>query len=95
MALVISMREGQSFYLNDLRVTVDRIHTPNRVTLEISGMILKKMTIGPNHRTELIPEVYASIGTDSLIDTVKIALEAPRNVTILRESLYAAAQDDS
>jgi hypothetical protein len=52
------------------------------------------MTIGPNHRTELMPGIYASIGTGSTIDQVKVALEAPRNIKILRDNLYAAKDED-
>ena len=101
MALVLMMQEGRSFYLNDLRVTVEKIITPTRATLTVNGAIIQKMTIGPNHRTELMPGIYAQIGmteenqekvTDETpLDTVKIALEAPRNIKILRDNLYDAA----
>jgi hypothetical protein len=74
---------------------VEKIYTPSRVSLKIHGSIIKKVTIGPNHRTELMPGIYASIGTDSTVDQVKIALEAPRNIKILRDNLYDAAQDES
>lgn len=90
MALVLGMQEGRSFYLADTQVEVEKIFTPSRVSLVVHGHFLKKMTIGPNHRTELMPGIYASIGTDSTIDQVKIALEAPRNVKILRDNLYNA-----
>ena len=93
MALVLGMTEGRSFYLADIRVEVEKIVTPTRVSLKIHGDIIQKVTIGPNHRTELMPGIYASIGTDSTIDQVKVALEAPRNIKILRDNLYAAAQD--
>ena len=93
MALVLGMLEGRSFYLNDIQVEVERIHSPNRVSLTISDSIIRKVTIGPNHRTELMPGIYASIGTQSTIDQCKIALEAPRNIKILRDNLYDAAQD--
>ena len=93
MALVLGMLEGRSFYLADIRVEVEKISTPSRVTLIVHGAILKKVTIGPNHRTELMPGIYASIGTDSTVDQCKVALEAPRNIKILRDNLYAAAQD--
>jgi hypothetical protein len=93
MALVLGMLEGRSFYLADTRVEVEKIFTPNRVSLIVHGSILRKVTIGPNHRTELMPGIYASIGTDSTIDQVKVALEAPRNIKILRDNLYDAAQD--
>lgn len=90
MALVLGMQEARSFYLNDIRVEVEKIFTPSRATLIIHGSILKKVTIGPNHRTELMPGIYASIGTDSTIDQIKVALEAPRNIKILRDNLYDA-----
>ncbi len=100
MALVLMMQEGRSFYLNDLQVTVEKIITPTRATLVIDGAIIQKVTIGPNHRTELMPGIYAQIGMtqdnqdkitdDTSIDTVKVALEAPRNIKILRDNLYDA-----
>lgn len=72
---------------------MERIATPTRAILKIHDLIIRKVTIGPNHRTELLPGVYASIGTDSTIDQIKVALEAPRNVKILRDNLYAAQSD--
>ena len=90
MALVLGMQEGRSFYLNTIKVEVERISTPTRATLLIHGGVISKVTIGPNHRTELIPGVYAQIGTDSTIDQIKVAIEAPRNIRILRDSLYDA-----
>ena len=90
MALVLGMQEKRSFYLGNIRVEVEKISTPTRATLVIHGDILQKKTIGPNHRTELMPGIYASIGTDSTIDQIKVALEAPRNIKILRDNLYDA-----
>ena len=98
MGLVLMMKEGRSFYLADTKVTVERIYTPTRATLLVDGPILKKVMIGPNHRSELLPGIYAQIGmTEENQDTVtertpltavKIALEAPRNIKILRDNLY-------
>lgn len=88
MALVLGMQEGRSFYLNNTRVEVEKISTPTRATLLIHGAIIRKVTIGPNHRTELEPGVYAQIGTDSTIDQIKVAIEAPRSIKILRDNLY-------
>ena len=88
MALVLGMQEGRSFYLNHIRVQVEKILTPTRATLLIYGPVIKKVTIGPNHRTEIEPGIYAQIGTDSTIEQVKVALEAPRSIKILRDNLY-------
>ena len=88
MALVLGMQEGRSFYLNHIRVQVEKISTPTRATLLIYGPVIKKVTIGPNHRTEIEPGIYAQIGTDSTIEQVKVALEAPRSIKILRDNLY-------
>lgn len=95
MALVIGMQEGRSFFLNDIQVDVERIHTPKRVTLLIHDSILKKVTITDTLRAELIPNVFASIGTDTTIDQAKIALEAPRNIKILRDNLYHEQAENS
>ncbi len=88
MALVLGIQEGRSFYLGDTRVELEKISTPTRASLLIHGAINRIVTIGPNHRTELMPGIYASIGTDSTIEQIKVALEAPRNVKILRDNLY-------
>lgn len=93
MALVLGIQEGRAFYLKDLKVSVEKIETPTRVKVMIHGSINQIKTLGPNNRTELIPGIYASLGTDSSIDQAKIALEAPRNIKILRDNLYDAAQD--
>ena len=104
MALILEMEEGRSFYLQDVRVEVDRIFTPTRASLTVHGAILSKKTIGPKHRTELLPNIYAQIGmtetqqnnvTDETpIGSVKVALEAPRNIKILRDNLYAEIEPD-
>ena len=88
MALVLGIQEGRSFYLDNTRVELERISTPTRATLLIHGPVNKKVTIGPNHRTELEPGVYAQIGTDSTIEQIKVAIEAPRSIKILRDNLY-------
>ena len=90
MALVLGIQEGRSFYLNDLRVELTKIETPSRVKLMIHGPILQIVTIGPNNRTELGNNIFASLGTDSSIDQAKIALEAPHSIKILRDNLYDA-----
>ena len=90
MALVLGIQESRSFYLNDTRVELLKIETPSRVKLMIHGPINKIVTIGPNHRTELEHNIFASLGTDSNIDQAKIALEAPRSIKILRDNLYDA-----
>ena len=91
MALILGIREGRSFYLGDLKVSLERIQTPTRVKVKVHGAIDQIMTLGPNNRTELIPGVYASIGTDSTIEMAKIVIEAPRSIKILRDNLYDAA----
>lgn len=88
MALVLGIQEGRSFYLNNTKVELEKISTPTRATLLIHGAIIRKVTIGPNHRTELEPGIYAQIGTDSTVEQLKIAIEAPRNIKILRDNLY-------
>lgn len=93
MALVLGMQEGRSFYLNNMRVEVDRIFTPTRASLTIHGDLLSKKMISPNNRTELLPNIYASIGTNSTIDQIKVVLEAPRNIKILRDNLYDAVEE--
>ena len=90
MALVLGIQEGRSFYLGDIQVELMKIETPSRVKLMIHGSINQIVTIGPNNRTELMPSIYASLGTDSSIDQAKIALEAPRHIKILRDNLYDA-----
>ena len=90
MALILGIREGRSFYLGKLKVSLEKIQTPNKVKVKIHGSIDQVMTLGPNNRTELIPGVYASIGTGSTIEMAKIAIEAPRHVKILRDSIYDA-----
>ncbi len=91
MALILGIREGRSFYLGNLKVSLEKIQTPHRAKVMVHGSINQIMTLGPNNRTELVPGVYASIGTDSTIEMAKIVIEAPRHIKILRDSLYAAA----
>ena len=91
-ALTIGVAPGRSFFLNDIEVTVDRIHRPSRVSLIVHSALDKKITITTKQGALLLPEwmpkVTATLAPDSGPYVAKIAIEAPPNVKILRDNLY-------
>lgn len=88
MALVIAMQEGRSFFVGDRKVTVERIETPTRVKLRIHGAMDALVSITDTNRVEVYDGVYVMVGLGTTVSLAKIAIEAPRNVRILRDSLY-------
>ncbi|HEY0819769.1 MAG TPA: hypothetical protein VGD46_13380 [Rhizobacter sp.] len=89
MALVLAMQEGRAFYVDDTRVEVERVATAQQVTLKVVGKCMdQQFHLTDRDRTEILPGVYAQLGLGNSTGTVKIAVEAPKKVRILRDSLY-------
>lgn len=91
MALVLAMQPGRSFYVGDTQVEVVAAEVHGEVTVKVHGKNMDHIYhLTENKRTELLPSVFAQLGLGSGPNTLKIAVEAPRSVRILRDSLYEA-----
>lgn len=88
MALVLAMQEGRSIYVGDTEVVVESVQSASRVKVRVKGPLDTLHTLTLNNRTEILPTVYLQLGTGSTPTMVKLVIEAPKHITILRDSLY-------
>ena len=87
MALVISMRVGQDFYIADQRVVVSWIESPYKFGLKLGGEL---HIVNDLDWTTIYPGVRVMAGTprNQYQNTiVKVMVEAP-GMTVLRGQLY-------
>lgn len=93
--LVLALQAERSFYLGDRRVEVLGITAPNTVKVKVHGPIDEVKYLTDRELTELIPDCYAQIGIGTGPNTIKIVIEAPREVHILRDTLYDQQKIDN
>lgn len=89
MALVLTMRVGDSVFVKN-----DRITLIEKVSSDLAVLESKKgeFDIMSNCCEEVLPDVFVQLGsTEYRDDQVKIAIDAPRNWEIVREKLRARA----
>lgn len=88
MALVLGMEVGRSVYIGDKKVRLTKIHNPNRfvVRVETSAMD-SEYEITDAVRTEILPSVYVQAGDTGNDQMVKMVIEAPKSIVILRDKL--------
>jgi len=87
MALVLSLKQDQSFYLNDQKVTVTEVITPTCFVLELEGQP-KPVTVDDSHSVEIVPEVWVAAGKPVSVGLIRVVIDAPREILILREENY-------
>lgn len=89
MALVLSLQKGESVYIDDQQMVVEKIFDPTRFRVKVIGTAMDHVyDVSDALRTEIIPGVFLSAGDTGNYDKVKAVFEAPRNRSILREQLY-------
>ncbi len=99
MALVITRRPGQDFYVGKERFVVDAVSRDNEdgsrnFTLKDErGNVIH---VGEDEATEIMPDVFVSAGNgldidDCPQDTAAVAIEAPRSIPIVRGELLRRA----
>lgn len=89
MALVLTMRKNSSFYVADQKVTVTDILSEDHVVLKTDGAVFD---VTDERSVEVLPDVFVSVGVRGQLDMARIAIEAPRHLTILREDKYGASK---
>lgn len=92
MALVLAMQEGRAFYVGNTRVEIAEVRSIHQVKIKVQakGAMDAIYTLTTNSRVEILDRVYVQLGLGSTASLIKIAIEAPREVTILRDALYEA-----
>lgn len=93
MALVLAMQPGRSFYVDGVKVDVLSADIPGEARIQVNGKAMDSIyTLGADYSTEILPRVHAQLGLGSGPTTLKVVLEAPKDVRILRDSLYEQGQ---
>ena len=89
MALVLNLKLNRSFFANDVEYKLVQIKAGNRLVLEKQGAMNQRFEVDAMSRQQLESGIFcmAAPGSDSYIG--RVALEAPKDVKILRDNLYA------
>lgn len=87
MALVLSMREGNDFYVGHEQFVVSTIFTETHFTLTHtkSG---NRFDITDTKATEILPDVMVSAGDRQQAMMARVAIEAPSDILVLRGDKY-------
>jgi hypothetical protein len=82
MALVLSLKPKEDFYVGDQRFIVTKLYNRTSFTLVHEGG--KQYEITEYEATEVLPDVWVSSGDVYDLGTVRVVIEAPREILILR-----------
>ena len=87
MALVLSLKEGQDFYVGDQQFVIDAIHADVffRIKHPDSG---RTFEVSNTRATEVLDDVFVSAGDKPMAQSVRVAIEAPANLLVLRGPKY-------
>lgn len=86
MALIIGVKCGDRFYLNDVPVDVVAVVGHKSVLVEVRGV---RHALTKDESVQIFPSVYASVGLPKdERNLTRVVLEAPRSIVVLREELY-------
>ena len=91
MALVLSMRERQDFYVEDERFVVEQVYSDThfRIRRDSTGQVFD---VTDEKATEIMPDVMVSAGDKQPNVLARVAIEAPRTMIIARGDNYRKAQ---
>ena len=83
MPLVLSLKEGQDFYVGDERFVVEDVYSEMhfRVRRAGTGKIFEITDLGA---TEIMPDVFVSAGEKPQAPLARVNIEAPPSVLVLR-----------
>lgn len=85
--LVIGVRLGEAFYVEDVPVHVTSIESDQRFHVQVAGSD-EELEITEEKSVEILPHVRLSTGRRGSEDLARVVIQAPKSITILRESLY-------
>jgi len=93
MALVLSLREGQDFYLDDAQVLVTRVDGLMHFQLMLAASGLS-FTITDAESAEVLPDVFVSAGDRPQRGIARVAIDAPREIRITRGDRWRDHQQE-
>jgi hypothetical protein len=89
MTLAIGVAVREDFFVGHTRVVVEEIISPVHYKLKVVGNGIDHMfTISDEYAEEILPQVRVSVGKRGSAGKARLAIDAPRNIEILRGELY-------
>jgi hypothetical protein len=87
MPLVLTLSEGEDFYIRDDRVVLEKIHSQTEFSVrrDRDNALIR---IREGRPVELFRGVFVSAGARGQLGLSRIAFEAPRSVVIMRGDVY-------
>ena len=82
MALILSLRRDEDFYVDDAQVFVNEIHSDQHFVLETPDGT--HWEIVQDRMSEILPNVFVSSGISKNSEVARVVLDAPREILILR-----------
>ena len=86
MPLVLSLREGQDFFIEEERFVVLKIEDIDRFTLRADSG--RTHRINDTMAEEVMEDVFVSSGLTTQMGVARVAIEAPHDVLIQRGDNY-------
>ena len=86
MGLVLSLKRGQDFYVEDTRVIVESIREDSTFVLRPDGG--EPVHVTSDYAVELLPEVNVSASQREAPGVAKIVIEAPRRIGVILGDRY-------
>ena len=86
MALVISLRRGECFFVDETPVRVTRVVSFREFILQVNDG--QRYTVTDDRMVEILPDVFVGVGHSKQPYLACLAVEAPREIAIVREKLY-------
>ena len=90
MPLVLTLNEGEDFYIRDDRVVLEKIHSQTEFSLR-RGRDNALIRIREGQPVALFRGVFVAAGARGQVGLSRIAIEAPRSLPILRGELYRSS----
>lgn len=94
--LTVGLTKGGAVYINDTKVTVHKITHSLSFQVKVHTPAVDKIfSVDDRRATEIMQGVMCSAGNKGSSDMVKMVIDAPRHMKILREKLYLKARKDA
>lgn len=90
MALILSLKERQDFFVGKHRFTLTKINGPTSFCLKSEAPDDKGRTITDERGTEVMPDVFVSAGESHQSNMASVVITAPKEILILRGDLHRA-----
>jgi len=91
MPLVLTLRAGESVYVNDEKFSLTRIVSRDKVQMtRHRDNILFELTVGEG--VEIDDDVIVQLGDRITMKEARIAIDAPRSKVILSEDKYGSTR---